>query len=128
MQLAAKVTGLRLLQILTRECTTRRFMLSLSAWGSLFLACERSSEAQAVQEVAWAGLRDLFLRVHSVLDLPGMRQEGAALAGKLSGPVMALLKKSRGMQPYLASQCSCAKAFTIPATVCFKDVKLSQCH
>ena len=84
LQAAQRAAGAALLRALADECSSRRLLQSLGAWGASALAALRATSEDAARAALLAVLQSLFWRVHQLLELPGVRQEGAALAGRLA--------------------------------------------
>ena len=89
-------SGAALLQALVQECSSRRLLQGLGTWGAKLLAVLRAARGDATQVAALAALESLFWRAHQLLDLPGMRQEGASLAGKLMVYLRPFLQQDGG--------------------------------
>ncbi len=61
------------------------------------LAALRATPDDATRAALLAVLESLFARVHQLLELPGVRQEGAGLAGRLAVYLRPLLQPDAGM-------------------------------
>jgi hypothetical protein len=97
------LAGVLLLRLAIDECSRQRFLQTFPAWGIKLLGVVKAATATEVRRSVWAALRSLFLRISHMLELPGVRQEGSALAGKLAGALGPLLKRIPGKHPLACS-------------------------
>ncbi|CAL8470253.1 g9795 [Coccomyxa elongata] len=91
-----KHAGVVLLQVLVEECSSQRFMQTFPNCGTKLLLVLKAAATDEVRRSTWAALRSLFVRISQMLELPGVRQEGAALAGKLAGALGPIIKRKQG--------------------------------
>ncbi len=112
MQDSQKLTGILLLRLLIDECSGQRFLQAFPAWGAKLVGMSKASTTTEIQRNVWAALRSLFLRIGQMCDLPGVRQEGSALAGKLAGALGPLLKQKPGKQQPPSTSCNKISLFT----------------
>ena len=83
-QAAARRQGLELLRVLAADSDRRTFLAGQQEWFGAVLALLRAGDQPAeVQRAGWACLAALFSRLGRMLDIPGVRRDGAALVPKL---------------------------------------------
>lgn len=97
-QAATRRQGLELLAAAIPDCDRRAFLASHLDWfavaaGALRAAAaaagngsdsqQQTAEAEATQQAAWACLAALFSRLRRMLDIPGVRRDGATMVPRL---------------------------------------------
>ena len=85
------------MQAIVSECSSRRLLQTMGTWGTRMLAVLRAAQEDATRLATLAILQSLFWRAYQLLDLPGMRQEGASLAGKLTVYLRPFLQQDGGL-------------------------------
>ncbi len=96
LQSSRKLAGVVLLQLLTEECGSQRFLQTFPNCGTKLLLVLKAAATDELQRSTWGALRSLFVRISQMLELPWVRQEGAALAGKLAGALGPIIKRKHG--------------------------------
>ncbi len=96
LQSSRKHAGVVLLQVLVEDCSSQRFMQTFPNCGTKLLLVLKAAAAEEVRQSTWAALRSLIVRISQMLELPGVRQEAAALAGKLAGALGPIIKRKQG--------------------------------
>ena len=85
-----------LLGIFIEECSSQRFLQTFPNCGTKLLLVLKAAATDEIQRRTWAALQNLFVRISQILELPGVRQEGAALAGKLAGALGPIIRRKQG--------------------------------
>lgn len=124
MQRSDILIGVDLLFILIKECSSQRFLQNFPDWGAKLLAIAKTASTDDVQRRVWSALERIFLRISHMLDLPGVRQEGSALAGKLAGSLTPLLKAEQG-EHYIS--CPASQSLPLNRSLSFCNIFFSEC-
>jgi hypothetical protein len=106
LQASSRLLGLQLLRSSVANCNRRAFLQQHVQWAALLLTTLRAEQQQqqreerpgppsAVAAEACACLATYFARVGRMLEIPGLRRDGAAAASKLS----AVLLQQQGEAP-----------------------------
>lgn len=83
LQIATKGGGLDLLSSVIPGCDRRTFLENHLNWCSCLISSLRTDLPPVVQCTRWKCLALLFHRVHLMLDIPGVRRDGATMVPKL---------------------------------------------
>ncbi|GAB4819503.1 hypothetical protein N2152v2_006549 [Parachlorella kessleri] len=90
-QASIRKDGLELLACISTHCDRRTFLAGYQEWFTAAVGVLRGSSSQdskqqqhvAAQQAGWQCLAVLFDRIGRMLDIPGVRRDGAALVPKL---------------------------------------------
>ncbi|KAJ7519067.1 hypothetical protein O6H91_20G021200 [Diphasiastrum complanatum] len=110
--------GVSLLGVTSQECSLRRFIDSYASWLQKLAIQLKSTEPAFVRAAACASLTDIFTRLGALLEFPGIRRDAAALAGKLSQPLIQILSDNESSSIWNdAVDLLCAVLKSFPASL-----------